>query len=64
LEFAFAIVMEVNPLFLNGGLYSMNVRYRVPLNEEERIRLQGLLSGGCSPVREVKRAQILLATAE
>jgi hypothetical protein len=64
LEFAFAIAMEVNPLFLQGGLYSMHIRYRVTLSEEERTRLQGLLTGGCSPVREIKRAQILLAAAE
>lgn len=42
----------------------MNVRYRVTLSEQERTQLQELLSGGRSQVREVKRAQILLAAAE
>lgn len=42
----------------------MNVRYRVMLNEEERAQLQELLARGRSQVREVKRAQILLAAAE
>lgn len=42
----------------------MNVRYRVTLNEKERTQLLELLSGGRAQVREVKRAQILLAAAE
>jgi transposase len=39
----------------------MNVRYRVTLTEEERDRLQRLVSGGKGAVRKLKRAQILLA---
>jgi transposase len=39
----------------------MNVRYRVTLSEEERLALQEMLGKGRSRVREVKRAQILLA---
>jgi len=39
----------------------MNVRYRVTLSEEERMALQEMLGKGRSQVREVKRAQILLA---
>lgn len=42
----------------------MNVRYRVTLSEEERTQLQVLLTKGRSRVREVKRAQILLAAAD
>jgi transposase len=42
----------------------MNIRYRVTLSEAERAQLQALLGGGRSCVREVKRAQILLAAAE
>lgn len=42
----------------------MNIRYRVTLSEAEHAQLQALLSGGRSCVREVKRAQILLAAAE
>ncbi len=42
----------------------MNVRYRVTLSEKERTQLQELLSKGRAQVREVKRAQILLAAAE
>jgi transposase len=42
----------------------MNVRYRVTLSEKERTQLQQLLGKGRSSVREVKRAQILLAAAE
>lgn len=42
----------------------MNIRYRVTLSEAERTQLQALLHGGRSCVREVKRAQILLAAAE
>jgi transposase len=40
---------------------SMNVRYRVELNETERNQLKELVSGGKAAVRKVKRAQILLA---
>ena len=39
----------------------MNVRYRVMLTQYERDELGGLLSGGKSPARKLKRAQILLA---
>jgi len=39
----------------------MNIRYRVELNEAERIQLAALLSGGKHPARKLKRAQILLA---
>jgi transposase len=39
----------------------MNVRYRVTLSEQERMALQEMLGKGRSQVREVKRAQILLA---
>ena len=42
----------------------MKIRYRVTLSEAEHAQLQALLSGGRSCVREVKRAQILLAAAE
>ena len=40
----------------------MNVRYIVELTEEERAVLQALVSGGSKRVRDVKRAQILLAS--
>jgi transposase len=39
----------------------MNVRYRVTLTQYERDELGALLSGGKSPARKLKRAQILLA---
>ena len=39
----------------------MNVRYRVTLTPYERDELGALLSGGKSPARQLKRAQILLA---
>jgi transposase len=39
----------------------MNVRYRVTLTQYERNGLEALLSGGKSPARKLKRAQILLA---
>ena len=39
----------------------MNVRYRVTLSEQERMALEEMLGKGRSQVREVKRAQILLA---
>ena len=39
----------------------MNVRYRVTLSEEERMALEEMLGKGRSQVREIKRAQILLA---
>lgn len=42
----------------------MNIRYRVTLSDAEQAQLQALLSAGRSCVREVKRAQILLAAAE
>ncbi len=41
----------------------MNVRYRITLSEPERARLEGLVAHGRTKVREVKRAQILLAAA-
>jgi len=40
---------------------AMNVRYRVRLTQDERNELAALLSGGKSPARKLKRAQILLA---
>ena len=40
----------------------MNIRYRVELNEAERVQLTSMLSGGNHAVRRLKRAQILLAT--
>jgi transposase len=39
----------------------MNVRYRVELDEAERVELKALIAGGKTAVRKVKRAQILLA---
>src|SRR5829696_2813454 len=39
----------------------MNIRYRVTLTAEERHQLQALLTGGQGAVRQIKRAQILLA---
>jgi transposase len=42
----------------------MNIRYRVTLSKQERTQLQSLLTGGHSRVREIKRAQILLAAAD
>jgi hypothetical protein len=39
----------------------MNVRYRVTLTHHERDELKALLSGGKSPARKLKRAQILSA---
>lgn len=39
----------------------MNIRYRVKLNEAERIELKALLGKGKRSARKVKRAQILLA---
>ncbi|MGH7212363.1 MAG: IS630 family transposase [Acetobacteraceae bacterium] len=39
----------------------MNVRYRVELIQDERDQLTALLSGGKHAVRQLKRAQILLA---
>ena len=39
----------------------MNVRYRVTLDQGERATLHALLAGGTAAVRQVKRAQILLA---
>jgi transposase len=39
----------------------MNVRYRVELNQTERLELTGFLSGGKHSARKLKRAQILLA---
>src|SRR4051812_22394998 len=39
----------------------MNVRYRVTLTQYERNELRALLSGGKSPARKLKRAQILPA---
>jgi len=42
----------------------MNVRYRVTLSEPERAQLQALILSGRPSVRQVKRAQILLAAAD
>lgn len=42
----------------------MNVRYRVTLSDPERARLEELVTKGCPGVREVKRAQLLLAVAD
>jgi len=39
----------------------MNVRYRIELDQAERVELAALLQGGTQPVRRLKRAQILLA---
>ena len=39
----------------------MNIKYRVELSQSERDQLGALLSGGRHPVRNLKRAQILLA---
>lgn len=39
----------------------MNVRYHVKLSRDERAELGLLLEGGAQAVRELKRAQILLA---
>lgn len=39
----------------------MNIRYRVTLTSDERQRLQALVNGGRGAVRQIKRAQILLA---
>src|ERR1700730_7262325 len=46
---------------LDSGGPSMNIRYRVELNEGERAQLTAMLSGGKHAVRKLKRAQILLA---
>src|ERR1700693_2735986 len=46
---------------LESGGPSMNIRYRVELNEAERAQLMSMLSGGKHAVRKLKRAQILLA---
>ncbi|MBL8141217.1 MAG: helix-turn-helix domain-containing protein, partial [Acidobacteria bacterium] len=43
---------------------SMNVRYRVDLEEGEHAHLAALVAGGHRSVRRVKRAQILLAAAD
>ena len=39
----------------------MNIRYRVTLTPDERQQLQALTRGGTRAVRQIKRAQILLA---
>jgi len=39
----------------------MNVRYRVTLDASEKAQLEALVSGGTGRVRQLKRAQILLA---
>ena len=39
----------------------MNIRYRVTLDEAERVQLREMLSGGKHAARKIKRAQILLA---
>ena len=41
----------------------MNVKYRVTLSDEERATLRALVARGRPSVREVKRAQLLLAAA-
>src|ERR1700722_12161950 len=46
---------------LDSGGPAMNIRYRVELNEGERVQLTAMLSGGKHAVRKLKRAQILLA---
>src|SRR3984885_13021946 len=46
---------------LESGGPSMNIRYRVELNEAERAQLMSMLSGGKHAVRKLKRAQILQA---
>ena len=40
----------------------MNVRYRLELSQAERGELTAMLSGGKHAARNLKRAQILLAT--
>jgi transposase len=40
----------------------MNIRYIVALTDDERATLETLVSGGSKRVRDVKRAQILLAS--
>lgn len=39
----------------------MNIRYRVTLNEQERVDLRAQIAAGKRKARELKRAQILLA---
>ena len=39
----------------------MNIKYHVELSQDERDRLETLLSGGRHSARRLKRAQILLA---
>ncbi len=39
----------------------MTIRYRVALNEAEQTQIAALLNGGSHAVRQIKRAQILLA---
>jgi transposase len=41
----------------------MTIRHRVTLTVDERHQLDTIVGGGSAPVRQVKRAQILLATA-
>ena len=38
----------------------MNVKYKVTLNEVERLELEQLTSSGKSAARRIKRAQVLL----
>jgi hypothetical protein len=39
----------------------MHIRYRVELDESERLQLEAMVAGGMHAVRRVKRVQILLA---
>jgi hypothetical protein len=41
----------------------MHARYRITLSSEESERLRDLTQAGKGPVRKLKRAQILFATA-
>jgi len=46
---------------LDSGGSTMNLRYRVELDEAELAQLRAMLSGGKHAARKIKRAQILLA---
>jgi transposase len=63
--FAFDMVEMVNlrALRRQQKTLPMNIRYRVTLSDEERTQLQALLNGKAQ-VRQVKRAQILLAAEQ
>lgn len=47
---ALDIIREVNLFFSCRGLYTMNVRYRVTLSEEERMALEEMPGKGRSQV--------------